>query len=145
MQGVVGLSESLVDVYRVIDRVADTQCTILITGESGTGKELVAKAVHKQSQRAPKPFVAINCGAIPEALLESELFGHARGAFTGAHANKVGRIALAEGGTLFLDEIGEMPLSLQVKLLRVCKRVSTHPWATTAPSKQTCASWPPPT
>ena len=119
MQGVVGLSESLVDVYRVIDRVADTQCTILITGESGTGKELVAKAVHKQSQRANKPFVAINCGAIPEALLESELFGHARGAFTGAHANKVGRIALAEGGTLFLDEIGEMPLSLQVKLLRV--------------------------
>lgn len=119
MQGVVGLSETLVDVYRVIDRVADTQCTILITGESGTGKELVAKAVHKQSQRATKPFVAINCGAIPEALLESELFGHARGAFTGAHANKVGRIALAEGGTLFLDEIGEMPLSLQVKLLRV--------------------------
>lgn len=119
MQGVVGLSESLVDVYRVIDRVADTQCTILITGESGTGKELVAKAVHRQSQRSSKPFVAINCGAIPEALLESELFGHARGAFTGAHANKVGRIALAEGGTLFLDEIGEMPLSLQVKLLRV--------------------------
>ncbi len=119
MQGVVGLSDSLVDVYRVIDRVADTLCTILITGESGTGKELVAKAVHKQSQRVSKPFVAINCGAIPEALLESELFGHARGAFTGAHANKVGRIALAEGGTLFLDEIGEMPLSLQVKLLRV--------------------------
>lgn len=119
MQGVVGLSDSLVDVYRVIDRVADTQCTILITGESGTGKELVAKAVHKQSQRVSKPFVAINCGAIPEALLESELFGHARGAFTGAHANKVGRIALAEGGTLFLDEIGEMPMSLQVKLLRV--------------------------
>ncbi|MEO6601745.1 MAG: sigma-54 dependent transcriptional regulator [Polyangiaceae bacterium] len=119
MQGVVGLADSLVDIYRVIDRVADTMCTILITGESGTGKELVATAVHKQSQRVNKPFVAINCGAIPEALLESELFGHARGAFTGAHANKVGRIALAEGGTLFLDEIGEMPLSLQVKLLRV--------------------------
>jgi transcriptional regulator with PAS, ATPase and Fis domain len=119
MSGVVGLSDSLVDVYRVIDRVADTLCTILVTGESGTGKELVAKAVHKQSQRSSKPFVAINCGAIPEALLESELFGHARGAFTGAHANKIGRIALAEGGTLFLDEIGEMPLSLQVKLLRV--------------------------
>ncbi len=119
MQGVVGLSASLVDVYRVIDRVADTTCTILITGESGTGKELVARAVHRASPRVAKAFVAVNCGAIPEALLESELFGHARGAFTGAHANKVGRIALAEGGTLFLDEIGEMPLSLQVKLLRV--------------------------
>jgi transcriptional regulator with PAS, ATPase and Fis domain len=119
MHGVVGLSDSLVEVYRVIDRVADTTCTILITGESGTGKELVARAVHKQSPRSGKAFVAVNCGAIPEALLESELFGHARGAFTGAHANKVGRIALAEGGTLFLDEIGEMPMSLQVKLLRV--------------------------
>ncbi|HEX2875761.1 MAG TPA: sigma-54 dependent transcriptional regulator [Polyangiaceae bacterium] len=119
MQGVIGLSESLVEVYRVIDRVADTTCTILITGESGTGKELVARAVHRKSPRQSKAFVAVNCGAIPEALLESELFGHARGAFTGAHANKVGRIALAEGGTLFLDEIGEMPMSLQVKLLRV--------------------------
>jgi transcriptional regulator with PAS, ATPase and Fis domain len=119
MQGVIGLSESLVEVYRVIDRVADTTCTILVTGESGTGKELVARAVHKASPRAQKAFVAVNCGAIPEALLESELFGHARGAFTGAHANKVGRIAMAEGGTLFLDEIGEMPMSLQVKLLRV--------------------------
>jgi transcriptional regulator with PAS, ATPase and Fis domain len=119
MQGVIGLSDSLVEVYRVIDRVADTTCTILITGESGTGKELVARAVHRKSPRNSKAFVAVNCGAIPEALLESELFGHARGAFTGAHANKVGRIALADGGTLFLDEIGEMPMSLQVKLLRV--------------------------
>ncbi len=119
MHGVIGLSESLVEVYRVIDRVADTTCTILITGDSGTGKELVARAVHRKSPRNSKAFVAVNCGAIPEALLESELFGHARGAFTGAHANKVGRIALAEGGTLFLDEIGEMPMSLQVKLLRV--------------------------
>ncbi|HTA88898.1 MAG TPA: sigma-54 dependent transcriptional regulator, partial [Polyangiaceae bacterium] len=119
MQGVIGLSESLVDLFRVIDRVADTMCTVLVTGESGTGKELVARAVHRASPRANKPFVAVNCGAIPEALLESELFGHARGAFTGAHAAKIGRVALAEGGTLFLDEIGEMPLSLQVKLLRV--------------------------
>ncbi len=118
MHGVIGLSESLVDVFRVIDRVADTMCTVLVTGESGTGKELVARAVHRTSLRADKPFVAVNCGAIPEALLESELFGHARGAFTGAHAAKMGRIALADGGTLFLDEIGEMPLSLQVKLLR---------------------------
>ena len=119
MAGVIGSAESLVDVYRVVDRVADTTCTILVTGDSGTGKELVARAVHNASPRVDKPFVAVNCGAIPEALLESELFGHARGAFTGAHANKVGRIAQAQGGTLFLDEIGELPLSLQVKLLRV--------------------------
>jgi transcriptional regulator with PAS, ATPase and Fis domain len=119
MTDVIGSSNSLVEVYEVIDRVADTECTVLITGESGTGKELVARAVHNASDRASGPFVAINCGAIPENLLESELFGHARGAFTGAHAAKAGRIAGAEGGTLFLDEIGELPLTLQVKLLRV--------------------------
>ncbi|MGC4064316.1 MAG: sigma-54 dependent transcriptional regulator [Polyangiaceae bacterium] len=105
--------------YRVIDRVADTNCTVLVTGESGTGKELVARAVHQASSRARAPFVAVNCGAIPENLLESELFGHAKGAFTGAYASKTGRIGQAQGGTLFLDEIGELPLSLQVKLLRV--------------------------
>jgi transcriptional regulator with PAS, ATPase and Fis domain len=119
MANVVGCSDTLVDVYRTVDRVAETPCTVLITGESGTGKELVARAVHDASDRADAPFVAVNCGAIPEALLESELFGHARGAFTGAHASKIGRIAQAVGGTLFLDEIGEMPMSLQVKLLRV--------------------------
>lgn len=119
MAGVVGGAEALVDLYRVIDRVADTDCTVLVTGESGTGKELVARAVHSASPRGNANFVAINCGAIPENLLESELFGHARGAFTGAHANKTGRIAQAQGGTLFLDEIGEMPLALQVKLLRI--------------------------
>ena len=119
MEGVVGGSEALVDLYRIIDRVADTACTVLITGESGTGKELLAKAVHVASPRKNRAFVAVNCGAIPEALLESELFGHARGAFTGAHAAKAGRIAQADGGTLFLDEIGELPLALQVKLLRV--------------------------
>ena len=119
MRGVVGRSEGLTDVYRVIDRVADTNCTVLITGESGTGKELVARAVHDASQRSDAPFVAVNCGAIPESLLESELFGHAKGAFTGAHAARQGRIGLAQGGTLFLDEIGELPLALQVKLLRV--------------------------
>lgn len=127
MAGVIGCAESLVDVYRVVDRVADTTCTILITGESGTGKELVARAVHDASPRAGKPFVAVNCGAIPEALLESELFGHARGAFTGAHANKIGRIAQAQGGTLFLDEIGELPLALQVKLLRVLQSKEFSP------------------
>jgi transcriptional regulator with PAS, ATPase and Fis domain len=119
MAGLIGQSDSLVEVFRVVDRVATTSCTVLITGESGTGKELVARALHDASPRARGPFVAVNCGAIPEALLESELFGHARGAFTGAHASKIGRIAQAQGGTLFLDEIGELPLSLQVKLLRV--------------------------
>jgi transcriptional regulator with PAS, ATPase and Fis domain len=119
MRGVVGSSNALLDVFAVVDRVADTDCTVLITGESGTGKELVARGVHAQSPRRDGPFVAVNCGAIPEALLESELFGHARGAFTGAHAAKAGRIGVAEKGTLFLDEIGELSLALQVKLLRV--------------------------
>ncbi len=119
MQGVVGSSAMLMDVFAVVDRVADTDCTVLITGESGTGKELVARAVHAQSPRGGGPFVAVNCGAIPETLLESELFGHARGAFTGAHQNKLGTIGSAEKGTLFLDEIAELSLGLQVKLLRV--------------------------
>ena len=119
MAGIIGSAPELVSVYEVVDRVADTACTLLITGESGTGKELVARAVHEQSDRTTKKFVPVNCGAIPENLLETELFGHARGAFTGAHTSKVGRIGLADGGTLFLDEIGELPLSLQVKLLRV--------------------------
>ncbi len=119
MQDVVGSAQSLVDVFAVVDRVADTDCTVLITGESGTGKELVARGVHSQSPRCSGPFVAVNCGAIPEALLESELFGHARGAFTGAHQTKMGRIGVADKGTLFLDEIGELSLGLQVKLLRI--------------------------
>lgn len=119
MSGVIGDSDELVEVYEVVDRVANTNCTVLITGESGTGKELVARAVHNSSTRKSGPFVAVNCGAIPENLLESELFGHAKGAFTGAHATKMGRIGMADKGTLFLDEIGELPLSLQVKLLRV--------------------------
>ncbi len=119
MRGIVGESDALLDVYGMVDRVAASTCTVLITGESGTGKELVARAIHSTSTRADRPFVVVNCGAIPEELLETELFGHVKGAFTGAHATKVGRIAIAEGGTLFLDEIGELPLKLQVKLLRL--------------------------
>ena len=103
----------------IVDAVADTDATVLITGESGTGKELVARAIHARRAARDGPFVAVNCGAIPEALLESELFGHARGAFTGATHARAGRFQLAEGGTLFLDEIGDMPLAFQVKLLRV--------------------------
>jgi DNA-binding NtrC family response regulator len=127
MTGVVGQSDALTSVYEVIDRISKSSCTVLITGDSGTGKELVARAVHSSSSRCSGPFVVVNCGAIPEALLESELFGHARGAFTGAHATKQGRIAMAQGGTLFLDEIGELPLALQVKLLRVLQQHEYSP------------------
>lgn len=113
-----GKSEAMRVVFRTLEKVADVKTTVLIQGESGTGKELVARALHSKSARAQKPFVAVNCGAIPETLLESELFGHKRGAFTDANADKKGLFEQADGGTLFLDEIGEMPLSLQVKLLR---------------------------
>ncbi len=127
MAGVIGGSAGLVGLYSILDRVADTGCTVLITGESGTGKELVARGLHTASNRVSKPFVAVNCGAIPEALLESELFGHAKGAFTGAHATKIGRLGQAQGGTLFLDEIGELSLGLQVKLLRVLQQHEYSP------------------
>jgi transcriptional regulator with PAS, ATPase and Fis domain len=108
----------MVDVYDVIEKVADTPSTVLITGESGTGKELIARALHENSSRKNRPFVSVNCAAIPPDLLESELFGYERGAFTGAVSSKPGRFELAHGGTLFLDEIGEIPVSMQVKLLR---------------------------
>jgi len=127
MTGVVGRSNALLQLFRMVDRISESTCTVLITGESGTGKELVANAVHRSSRRADRPMVVVNCGAIPEALLESELFGHARGAFTGAHAAKAGRVAMAQGGTLFLDEVGELPLSLQVKLLRLLQQHEYSP------------------
>ncbi|MGH7940351.1 MAG: sigma 54-interacting transcriptional regulator, partial [Limisphaerales bacterium] len=117
-EGILGNSIRMRPVFEMIRKVATTDASILILGESGTGKEMVAHALHKRSERRNGPFVAINCGAIPENLLESELFGHERGAFTGAHIQRRGRIELADGGTLFLDEIGEMPPALQVKLLR---------------------------
>lgn len=115
----IGKSKRMQEIYSLIERVAAAKTSILVTGESGTGKELVARAIHYNSPRQDKPFVAINCGAIPENLLESELFGHEKGAFTGASQAKQGMFEIAHGGTLFLDEIGELPMAMQVKLLRV--------------------------
>jgi len=116
---IIGKSKSMQAVFDMIKKIAHTKATVLITGESGTGKELIAKAIHFNSLRRNKPFVAVSCAALTETLLESELFGHEKGAFTGAIAMKKGRFELADSGTLFLDEIGEVPISLQVKLLRV--------------------------
>jgi DNA-binding NtrC family response regulator len=115
----VGDSEAMEKIYRIIGKVADSGATVLIQGESGTGKELLARAIHYNSSRADRPLVPINCGAIPRDLLESELFGHVKGSFTGATTSRAGRFEIADGGTLFLDEIGEMSPDLQVKILRV--------------------------
>jgi len=115
----IGGSGKMQEVFRIIERVADSNATVLIRGESGTGKELVAKAIHHNSKRASRPFIAVACAALPESLLESELFGHEKGAFTGAAGQKAGRFELAHKGTLFLDEISEIPAQTQVKLLRV--------------------------
>ena len=125
---ILGNSPAIRRIIDLINQVGPTQSTVLITGESGTGKELAAAGIHQASPRADKPYVRINCAAIPEGLMESELFGHERGAFTSAHKKKPGRFEMADGGTLLLDEIGEMPLGLQAKLLRVlqeneCERV----------------------
>lgn len=119
IEQLVGASPSMLELARAIRLVAPRSATVLIEGETGTGKEIVAQAVHRLSPRSAKPFVVINCGAIPEALLEAELFGHTRGAFTGAVQSRIGRIEAANGGTLFLDEIGEMPFGLQAKMLRL--------------------------
>jgi two-component system response regulator PilR (NtrC family) len=115
---IIGKSTGMMGVFDTIRKIADSPSTVMVTGESGTGKELVARAIHFNGQRRHKPFISVNCGAIPEALMESELFGHVKGAFTGATANKVGLFSAADGGTLFLDEITEIPALLQVKLLR---------------------------
>jgi two-component system NtrC family response regulator len=115
----VGRSEVMQRLYRTIDKVASTDATVLVVGESGTGKELVARTLHGSSRRAGRPFVAVNCAAIPETLIESEIFGHEKGAFTGAHRRRAGRFEEADGGTLFLDEIASMPMPLQATLLRV--------------------------
>lgn len=117
-QDIIGNSESILKACRMVEKIAPTEITTLLLGESGTGKEVFARAIHKQSPRADKPFVAINCASIPDNLLESELFGYEKGAFTGAHKTTLGKIETANGGTLMLDEIGDMPLALQAKMLR---------------------------
>jgi two-component system response regulator AtoC len=131
----VGKSPAMNEIYAMIKKIATNSSNILISGESGTGKEVVARSIHFTGARAAKPFVPINCTAMPEGLLESELFGHVRGAFTGAHANKMGLFAAAEGGTLFLDEIGDMPLTLQGKLLRVLQDREVRPVGGTKSTK----------
>ncbi|MFT3691806.1 MAG: sigma-54 dependent transcriptional regulator [Kofleriaceae bacterium] len=124
---IIGKSRAMQQVFELIGKIHSTRTSVLITGESGTGKELVARALHTEGARGPQPFVAVNCGAIPEALMESELFGHKRGAFTGAIADKRGLFLEANGGTLFLDEIGELSLGLQVKLLRALQERKIKP------------------
>jgi DNA-binding NtrC family response regulator len=128
---IIGESESIVELKNLISKVSDTDSTVLITGESGTGKELIARSLHEHSSRKKQPFVAINCGAIPAELLESELFGHSKGAFTGAVASRIGRFEMADGGTIFLDEIGDLAPALQVKLLRVLQERSFEPVGST--------------
>lgn len=125
--GIVGKSEAMQEVLELVERIAPTHANVLISGESGTGKERIAKAIHFLSDRREGPFVPINCGAVPETLIESELFGHVKGAFTGADTAKRGLFATAQGGTIFLDEVGELPLSLQPKLLRVLQERTIKP------------------
>ncbi|MBI2604858.1 MAG: sigma-54 factor interaction domain-containing protein, partial [Deltaproteobacteria bacterium] len=123
----VGSSSAIHQVFEAIQKVADTDSTVLISGESGTGKELVARAIHNISSRRNAPLIPVNCGAIPSELLESELFGHVKGSFTGAISNRQGRFELAQNGSIFLDEIGDMPPMLQVKILRVLQERRFEP------------------
>src|SRR5690606_38695473 len=135
LEGVVGKSPAFVACLEKARKAAASDTTVLLCGESGTGKEVLARAIHNLGRRADKPMIAVNCGAIPENLLESELFGHEKGAFTGAIASKPGKFALADGGTIFLDEIGEMPLLMQVKLLRVIQERTIEPVGSTRSQK----------
>jgi len=135
LKTIIGKSEEMQNIFKLVDKVADTDSTILIYGESGTGKELIARAIHYRSSRAGGPFVSINCGALPEGLLESELFGHVKGSFTGAIRDKDGLFKVAQGGTFFLDEVGETSPTIQVKLLRVLQEREVIPVGGTTPIK----------
>jgi DNA-binding NtrC family response regulator len=126
LAGMVGKSKPMQDLYRLIEKVAPTDSTVLILGESGTGKELVARAIHEHSERKEEKFLAINCGALPRELIESELFGHEKGSFSGAHQRKIGLFEAADHGTLFLDEIGDLPMELQVKILRILEQMEVR-------------------
>ena len=142
----IGRHPRMQDVYKTIGRIAGTDVTVLLRGESGTGKELVARAIHHYSRRSGRPFVAVSCAAIPATLLESEMFGHERGAFTDAKERRLGKFELAHGGTLYLDEIGDMPLELQTKLLRALQeRTIERAGRPRVRSASTSACWPPPT
>ncbi|HEV8292778.1 MAG TPA: sigma-54 dependent transcriptional regulator, partial [Tepidisphaeraceae bacterium] len=127
LENIIGHDHRMLKVFDLVDAVADNRTTVLMTGESGTGKSLLARAIHHRSPRRDKPFIEVSCGALPETLLESELFGHVRGAFTGAHADKPGRFMAADGGTLFLDEINSASPTMQIKLLRVLQEKSFEP------------------
>ena len=126
-RGMIGNSAPMKEVFNIIHKVAPTDATVLIQGETGTGKELAAKAIHNESRRAKNPIICVNCAAIPDTLIEAELFGHEKGAFTGAHESRTGLVAAADGGTLFLDEIGELPLEAQARLLRVLQEGEVRP------------------
>ena len=138
---IIGQSKPMQEIYKAIGRVAPTEATVLVRGESGTGKELVARAIYQHSQRAGKPFLVINCVAIPETLLESELFGYEKGAFTGAVSRRMGRIEQANGGTIFLDEIGDMPFSIQSKILRLLQEKSIERLGGTGAYPGGCADY----
>jgi len=135
INGIVGRSPRMLELFERIKKVAPTEATVLILGESGTGKELVARAVHEQSRRGSGPLISVNCAAIPETLIESELFGHEKGAFTGANAARKGLVEAAHGGTLFLDEIGELPLEAQARLLRLLQDKEVRPVGSTESRK----------